>query len=129
MTSAELRYLIAVDDLDGGEDGVRLVSIAAERGVSKVSVYRALERLEKNGYIERNDKNRVVITDFGKSQLSEYRQIIHFITSHLSEQCGISTEEAYSDALGATCAFGDKSRARIVELLKNCQNTEVEKND
>lgn len=58
MTTAELRYLIATDELCGGTCGVKLTEIAEKVNVSKVSVYRAVERLEKNGYVERNEKTR-----------------------------------------------------------------------
>ena len=135
MTSAELRYLIAADELYDGKHGVKLIEIAAERGVSKVSVYRAVERLEKNGYIERNDKNKVVLTEHGKKQLADYMEIIAFISSHLEKQCGIPKEIAYDDALDAACAFSDVSRASIAQILKSgqleCKNkiTEVSKND
>ena len=58
MTKAELRYLMAIDMLYDGISGVKLTEIAAEMAVTKVSVYRAMERLEGNGYIERNEKNK-----------------------------------------------------------------------
>jgi Mn-dependent DtxR family transcriptional regulator len=45
MTKAELRYLMAIDMLYDGISGVKLTEIAAEMAVTKVSVYRAMERL------------------------------------------------------------------------------------
>ncbi|MBO5023356.1 MAG: hypothetical protein J6D11_03485 [Clostridia bacterium] len=119
MTSAELRYLIAADELYDGVNGVKLIEIANKVGVSKVSVYRAVERLEKNYYIQRNEKNKVVLTEYGKKQLADYREIMDFIQSHLEKQCGTPSEVAYNDALGAACAFSDISRAKIAIILKS----------
>ena len=135
MTSAELRYLIAADELYDGRNGVKLTEIAEERGVSKVSVYRAAERLEKNGYIRRDEKNKVVLTEYGSFKLKEYRQIVSFVSEHLSMQCDIPYEEAYEDALGVACAFGDRSREAIAKLLRgplpecNYKKTEAKEND
>ena len=53
MTSAELKYLNAINELYDGTAGIKLTSIATKMNVTKVSVYRAVERLEKHGYIMR----------------------------------------------------------------------------
>lgn len=135
MTAAELRYLIAIDDLYDGKNGVKLTDIASKVCVSKVSVYRAVERLEKSGYVERNDKNKVILREYGKNQLSDYMEIIDFIRIHLEKQCGTPQDIAYNDALGAACAFSDVSREKITEIIKSCKfkcdisETEGEKND
>ena len=119
MSVAELRYMIAISELCGGEYGVKLTEIAAKTGVSKVSVYRAVERLEKNGYVRRNEKNKVVLTDYGKKQLADYMDIIRFVNVHLALQCGTPDDMAYNDALGVVCALSDISRGSIAELLKS----------
>lgn len=116
MTLAELRYLIATNDLDDEKNGVKLTSIAEKVGVTKVSVYRAIERLEKSEYIKRNEKNKVVMTEKGRDILAEYIVAVNFIRKHLEERCGTPREIAYQDALGAACAFSDISRQKIVEF-------------
>ena len=65
MTSAELKYLLAIEELYDGKIGIKLTTIAAKINVTKVSVYRAMERLEKNGYIRHDEKNKVVINTYG----------------------------------------------------------------
>jgi Mn-dependent DtxR family transcriptional regulator len=125
MTAAELRYLIATGELYDGKNGVKLTDIAQKVGVSKVSVYRAVERLEKNGYVERNDKNKVVLTQHGKNQISAYMEIIVFIRAQLLDHCGTPSDTAYNDALGVACALSDASREKITEII----NTRAEKRD
>lgn len=119
MTAAELRYSIAINKLCDGENGVKLTEIAMNMGVTKVSVYRAVERLEKNGYLKRNEKNKVVMTEKGTQMLKEYMVIIDFIRDHLECHCGTPEEIAYQDALGAAAAFSDISRSKIVEVSKS----------
>ena len=41
MTSAELKYLIAINKLYDGTKGIKLTDVAAKTGVSKVSVFKA----------------------------------------------------------------------------------------
>lgn len=113
MTSAELKYLMAIDELYDGTAGIKLTAIAAKMNVSKVSVYRAAERLEKNGYIRRDEKNKVVINDCGYEQLEKYNILIRWISGHLMEKCGVPAEVAINDAIGAACEFSEESRNAI----------------
>ena len=116
MTSAELKYLIAIEELYDGINGVKLTDIAAKVYVSKVSVYRAVERMHKNGYVERNDNNKVVLTDFGKKELVVYKKTLRFFEEQLEKICYISSDIAYADALCLACALSDISREKILNL-------------
>lgn len=126
MTVAELRYLIATSELCEGENGVKLTEIAARMGVTKVSVYRAVERLEKSGYVKRNEKNKVVMTEGGQSILAEYMVIVRFIRKHLEKNCATPAETAYQDALGVACALSDISRSSIAVCMEKAEAEEVE---
>lgn len=117
MTSAELKYLMAIDELYDGISGIKLTSIAERMGVTKVSVYRAAERLEKNGYIKRDEKNKLVMTEYGYEQLEKYNVLIGWLSGHLQKNCRVSAEIAHSDAIGAACAFSDESRDALAELI------------
>ncbi len=43
MTAAELKYLLAINELCDGTTGIKLTAIAAKMDVTKVSVHRAVE--------------------------------------------------------------------------------------
>ena len=119
MTAAELRYLIAIDEIHKETGiGVKLTDIATKMGVSKVSVYRAAERLEKNGYAARDEKNKVIITELGAKQLRDYMVIIEFIRKALEIGCGTPSEMAYQDAIGVVCALGEHSRSKVAEYAE-----------
>lgn len=123
MTSAELKYLIAINELYNGMVGIKLIAIAAKMNVTKVSVYRAVERLENRGYIKRDEKNKVVMTEHGYEQLNKYNVLIGWLNNHLQHNCKVSPEIAYNDAIGAVCAFSDESRRALAEFI----NTQKEK--
>jgi len=121
MTAAELRYLIATSEIHEITGvGVKLTEIALKMGVSKVSVYRAAERLEKNGYVARDERNKIVITEYGEKQLADYMEIIGFIRAQLTRYCKTPDELAYKDALGVACALCDHSREKLVEIILRC---------
>lgn len=117
MTVSELKYLLAVDEISSRESSVSLVAVSKKMNVSKVSVYRGVERLVGNDYITRDSK-KITFTEKGKSALSEYKIVIGFIRKHLEEHCGVAADTAYNDALGCACSFSDDSRKGIVEFME-----------
>lgn len=129
MTSAELKYLLAIDALYDGTAGIKLTAIAQRMNVTKVSVYRAAERLEKNGYIRRDEKNKVVINDYGYEQLEKFNMLIQWISNHLREKCGVSPEIAHNDAIGAACEFSEASRNAIAAFVRSQQNNKEDAHD
>ena len=118
MTSAELKYLNAINELYDGTAGIKLTSIATKMNVTKVSVYRAVERLEKHGYIMRDEKNKVVMTEYGYEQLGKYNVLINWLSNHLQKYCRVSVEIAYNDAIGVICAFSDETKQVMADLIE-----------
>lgn len=58
MSASMLKYLIAADSLCDGENGVSLTALALKAGVTKVSAYRAVDRLETDGYLRAKAKRK-----------------------------------------------------------------------
>ena len=125
MTSSELRYLIAVSELYDGTAGVRLTAIAARMNVTKVSAFKAAERLEQEGCIMRDAKNKVVVTQHGYEQLKKYGMLIEWLSGHLEKNCKVPPETARHDAMGAVCAFSQESITALAEFI----NGKGEKHD
>ena len=117
MSSSELRYLIAANNLAKELQSVKQTDVANRLHVTKVSAYNAIERLREKEYIEKNDR-KIVLTDRGREVLNEYMTIIRFMSVHLSLHCGTSAKQAYEDALNATCAFSDATRNGIARFIK-----------
>ena len=118
MSSSELRYLIAANELAEQMEIVKQTDVANKLNVSKVSTYNAIERLRDKGFIEKNDR-KIVLTNLGKEVLNEYMTIIRFMSAHLSLHCGTSEKQAYDDALNATCAFSDATRNGVANFIKS----------
>ncbi len=119
MTSAELKYLIAIDELHNDNAGIKLTDIGSKLNVTKVSVYRAAERLERGGYIRRDEKKKITMTELGYLQLAEYMTIIKWLGAHLEIHCNVPKEIAYKDASGVVCAMSDESRHGLAEFIKS----------
>ena len=118
MSSSELRYLIAANELAKQIENVKQTDVANKLQVSKVSTYNAMERLREKGFIEKNER-KIVLTDRGREVLNEYMTIIRFMSAHLSLHCGTSEKQAYEDALNATCAFSDATRNGVANFIKS----------
>ena len=118
MSSSELRYLIAANELAKQIENVKQTDVANKLQVSKVSTYNAIERLKDKGFIDKNER-KIVLTDKGREVLNEYMTIIRFMSAHLSLHCGTTKNQAYEDALNATCAFSDATRNGVANFIKS----------
>ena len=118
MSSSELRYLIAANELAEQIENVKQTDVANKLQVSKVSTYNAIERLKDKGFIDKNER-KIVLTDSGREVLNEYMTIIRFMSAHLSLHCGTTKNQAYEDALNATCAFSDATRNGVANFIKS----------
>lgn len=117
MTSSELKYLIKINEMYDGTAGIRLTAIAAEMNVTKVSVFKAAERLEQDGCIRRDEKNKVIVTQHGREQLAKYNMLIGWLGGHLEMNCKVPADIARHDAMGAVCAFSEESIAALTEFI------------
>ena len=118
MSSSELRYLIAANELAEQIENVKQTDVANKLQVSKVSTYNAIERMKDKGFIDKNER-KIVLTDKGREVLNEYMTIICFMSAHLSLHCGTTKNQAYEDALNATCAFSDATRNGVANFIKS----------
>lgn len=116
MTKSEYKYLSEIYE-NGRLDGKVCVAQIAERvGVSDVSVYKAMDKLRKKGYISADGKYALV-TIQGKAILSEYERLIAYVTKQLTSKCGLTANEAKEDARGVVCALSEKSRKAIMGMI------------
>lgn len=116
MTKSEYKYLSEIYE-NGRLDGKVCVARIAERvGVSDVSVYKAMDKLRKKGYIAADGKYALV-TPQGKSILSEYERLIAYVTKQLTDKYGLTVNEAKEDARGVICALSEKSRKAIMRMI------------
>ena len=113
MTYSEFRYLWNVREVE--KDNVaRLRDITNIMTVTKVSVFRALERLEKGGYVQKSKDRKICLTEKGRTFLEEYEQAIFFLKEKMLQFAGIEEDTAEEEAMRIVCVLSDESRGRIV---------------
>ena len=114
MTYSEFRYLWNVREVE--KDNVaRLRDITNIMTVTKVSVFRALERLEKGGYVQKNNERKIFLTEKGRVFLEEYEQAIFFLKQKLLAYAGLEDCMAQEEAMRLVCVLSDESRKVIVQ--------------
>ena len=72
MTSANIRYLLTLLELQGKEGGVRCVDLAARLQVSKPSVHAMVASLCELGLAEKKRYGTVHLTEEGRAMAEEY---------------------------------------------------------
>ena len=113
MTYSEFRYLWNVREVE--KDNVaRLRDITNIMTVTKVSVFRALERLGKGGYVQKSKDRKIYLTEKGRALLKEYEQAILFLKEKMLQFAGIEENMAEEEAMRIVCVLSDESRGRIV---------------
>ena len=79
MSSSELRYLIAANELAGETENVKQTDVANRLRVTKVSTYNAIERLREKGLIEKTER-KIILTERGKD---DPERIYDYYTVHI----------------------------------------------
>ena len=90
-------YLETIYVLDQKTGYVRSVDVATELGFSKPSISNAMKKLKAEGYVQIEEKGRIVLTEKGKA-LAEGTYEKHCVISHLLMDIGVSRETALEDA-------------------------------
>ena len=116
MTKSEYKYLYEIQESVKSDGRVHVAEVAARLDVSGVSVYKAMDKLRKNGYIADEGKY-AALTKKGKVALCEYGKIVQYVAQRLIERCALTAEEATNDAIGVACALSEKSKRAFLQDL------------
>lgn len=117
MSSSELKYLIAINELCKNGDSAKQAELSAKFKVTKVSTFHAIERLCEKNYVTK-EKAKISLTESGAAILRDYILIIDFIADHLSLHCSTPRERVREDALNAACAFSDETRMGVAAFIE-----------
>lgn len=90
-------YLETIYILNQRTGFVRSVDIATELGFSKPSISNAMKKLRTEGYVQIEEKGRIVLTDKGK-EIAERTYERHCVISQMLIGIGVSEETALEDA-------------------------------
>ena len=90
-------YLETIYILEKRTGYVRSVDVATELGFSKPSISNAMKKLKADGYVQIEEKGRIVLTESGRA-IAEATYEKHCVISHLLMDIGVSEETALQDA-------------------------------
>ncbi|MCD7831372.1 MAG: metal-dependent transcriptional regulator [Firmicutes bacterium] len=101
-------YLKAIYVLSQRKPHVRAIDVVKHMGYSKPSVSRAVNVLERGGYLTRDDSGFLYLTDEGKKIASETYERYQLLTE-LFIMLGVSEEVASDDACRIEHVISDET--------------------
>lgn len=123
MTASQYKYLDCIDSLCKQNENFNMASIAAKLGVSRVSSYRAMEKLRANRLIDTTKEGKWFLTEKGKEKLEEVRNGIRFLQEVLENTCGINSKISYREASNAYCSMSEN--AKLIIRLKSVEKNQL----
>ena len=95
LTASNLRYLLAIRELNRDNSGIRCVDIAAVLGLSKPSVHSMMNSFRKMELVQKDRYGKVYLTPKGADTAERYsvyyKAVYAFLTSRLPETPGMQT--------------------------------------
>ena len=85
LTAANIRYLLAIEDLDRDGKGVRCVDVAQALGITKPSVHSMVDSMKDMGLLEKPHYGVIRLTDLGRSTADRYPVYFQTICRHFTQ--------------------------------------------
>ena len=127
LTSAHLRYLLAIYEVSQTHLDISSRSIAEKLGVTKPSVVRIMNLLMDRGMIVKEHYGKIYLTDRGIWVAKQVDQELQNILAHFPPvSAPLTEEERYNAALAMTSALPDRLFTGEYERLFGTQADETE---
>ena len=130
LTSAHLRYLLAIYEVSRTHLDISSRSIAEKLGVTKPSVVRIMNLLMERGMIVKEHYGKIYMTDRGIWVAKQVDQELETILSHFPPVSGeLTEEEKTAAALAMTSALPERIFTGEYDRLfgADADKTEMEK--
>jgi len=130
LTSAHLRYLLAIYEVSRTHLDISSRSIAEKLGVTKPSVVRIMNLLMDRGMIVKEHYGKIYMTDRGIWVAKQVDQELETILSHFPPVSGeLTEEEKLAAALAMTSALPERIFTGEYDRLfgADADKTEMEK--
>lgn len=118
MSASLIRYMLAANNIYDGKNGVTLTELAQKAGVTKVSAYRAVDRLLCEGMIERDEKKKIIPTKKGLEKLNGYLKDVYTLRDALEKICRIPRHMAFHQALETVAVLNDDCRRALSDYFR-----------
>ena len=93
QTTAVIRYLLVIHELDKDESGARSVDIAARLQVTKPSVHTMLKALVRKNFVAREKYEAVHLTAEGRALTEKYAQCYELLCKKLIRALQLPLED------------------------------------
>lgn len=113
LTAANIRYLLAIEDLDRDGKGVRCVDVAQALGITKPSVHSMVDSMKDMGLLEKPHYGVIRLTDLGRSTADRYQVYFQTICRHFTQFL-----PQRQDVL--TAAFALLSELKLESVVEMC---------
>lgn len=130
LTSAHLRYLLAIYEVSQTHLDISSRSIAEKLGVTKPSVVRIMNLLMERGMIVKEHYGKIYMTDRGIWVAKQVDRELKTILTHFPPVCEpLSEEERFTAALAMTSALPERIFTGEYERLfgSDAEKAETEK--
>ncbi len=127
LTSAHLRYLLAIYEVSQTHLDISSRSIAEKLGVTKPSVVRIMNLLMERGMIVKEHYGKIYLTDRGIWVAKQVDRELKAILEHFPPvSAPLSSEERFSAALAMTSALPDRLFTGEYDRLFGAQADDTE---
>ena len=127
LTSAHLRYLLAIYEVSQTHLDISSRSIAEKLGVTKPSVVRIMNLLMERGMIVKEHYGKIYLTDRGIWVAKQVDRELKAILEHFPpDSAPLSSEERFSAALAMTSALPDRLFTGEYDRLFGAQADDTE---
>ncbi len=109
-------YVELIDDLIAKQGEARAVDIAAQLGVSHVTVAKTIQRLQREGLVTSLPYRSIFLTEEGR-ELAEHSRMKHLIVLDFLRALGVPSEVAETDAEGIEHHVSEATLAAMAKFL------------
>jgi Mn-dependent DtxR family transcriptional regulator len=107
-------YLEAILKLEDTEQNVRSIDVAAELGVSRPSVNKALGVLKKAGMVDQQPYGRISLTSLGREKAHSVTARHEILRSFLVDVLGVDPVTADADACRMEHVVSEETMEKLV---------------
>jgi ferrous iron transport protein A len=120
MTKSEVKYLIALYELAAIEKSIKQSNLADKLGLTKVSVFKAIENLSYKKCVKKESNGKIMLTEKGKEIAEKYILCSERVSQLIIECLGCRANRGKKDSLAIVCAMSDEN---INKLYENVNTT------
>ena len=114
LTTTNIKYLIAINQLYNNQNGVRCTDLANMLGVSKPSVHRMIETMKNIGLIDKDRYGEIFFTQEGHELAEKYSSYYDSFSNSLWR-----IAPAETDIMSGICAFFAEFSTDEIEKMYN----------